>query len=129
MRARQFNVQQQVALVREGIEGIADYATRADSPVPWLAGLLREKHIDPTTGILVRIRHTPEQNGEFYSGLWLAPPAQFWEFEVTIPRISSPIAEIERFGPADVPVLPRVRGTGSSFGAIALCVLNARVAS
>ncbi|SUS07400.1 conserved hypothetical protein [uncultured Defluviicoccus sp.] len=129
MRSRQLNVQQQVALVREGVEGIADFATKADSPVPWLAGLLREMHIDPATGVLVKLQHIPDQGGEYYSGLWLAAPAQFWEFEVTIPRLPSQTRVVEHFAPVDVPVLPRARGKGTSFGAIALSVLNARVAS
>ncbi len=90
--------------------------------------MLLEHQLDPKSGVLVQFAQVTEQDGEWFSGLWLNASKQFWCFEVLIARTANAVPEIERFENVthETPVLIHVPGTGKSFGAIAIEVLESR---
>jgi hypothetical protein len=83
--AIQRNVQQQNAdtlasissLVRAGANG---------ATMRWLHSLLRQQGMSPHQGALVRLRHVPEQEGDFYAGTWLDEELNFWDFVAVVVR-------------------------------------------
>jgi len=118
----QRSVQQQNAATKAEIERVA-----AKGPLlPWLYAVLRSHQLEPTSGLLVRLSETPEQEGNLFYGLWLSERTEFWEFVVVVSRTSEELVAVERFtnATASYPAMPHVRGTGSSFGYLARQVLH-----
>jgi hypothetical protein len=118
--ATQRNVQQQNAdtlesirvLVRAGADG---------ARMSWLHRLLRQQGKSPEQGALVRLQHVPEQEGDFYAGIWLDEELNFWEFVVVVER-GTGATKVERFAKAteQVSVTEHLPGKGKSFGQLAI---------
>jgi len=120
------NVQQQNEVSRARISATAR-SFRADLlSHPWLLVELQERQLDPTTGILAELNSVPEQNGEFISGVWVTPNRQFFRFEAVLshhPVVSSSV-EVWEDATATTEVNEHQRGTGKSFGWLAIEVLD-----
>ena len=117
MSRPQRNVQQQVALLRDEIERTSASLESADSSVSWLAMVLASHGLSVGTGILVSLSHVPEQDGEFYTGLWLESPGSFWRFEITVPRKQGAAPIVETFERTSIPIVHRSPGKGATLGA------------
>ena len=114
------NVQQQNEQVR------GEIVRAANSQIPWLPQILLKHQLDPKSGILVALAQVPDQEGEWFSGLWLSTSEQFWRFEVVIARETNAILAIEQFANVspETPISFHQPGTGKTFGAIAIETLE-----
>ena len=121
----QRNVQQQTATLRKGVERCA---SSLGSAAPWLFQVLAQRGLRVTDGILAALRHAPEQEGDFFSGIWLSHPSTFWAFHVVVAREPNGAVTVERFEDvsSQTVVSEHLPGTGASFGAVALQVLASR---
>lgn len=93
---------------------------------PWLLVELQERRIDPMAGILAELRLAPDQGGEHASGVWLTPDRRFFRFEALLshhPAMSGAIETWEDVT-ATIEVNEHCRGTGKSFGWLAIEVLD-----
>ena len=93
--ATQRNVQRQNEEARESIRKLA-IAGADSTKMRWLHSLLTQQGKSPKQGALVRLKHVTEQEGDFYSGMWLDEELNFWEFVVVVAR-STGVTEVERF--------------------------------
>jgi hypothetical protein len=88
--------------------------------------MLSSGGLDPEHGILVRLEYVPEQEGEFFSGLWLTEDGRFWHFKALVARATGTLLSVE--GLFDVTsktnVAARNSGYGAAFGYLALQVLR-----
>jgi hypothetical protein len=125
--ALQRSVQQQNALTKTHVHHSAALFAEKDG-LPWLRELLRERGSDPDRGILAKLEHVPEQEGDFYAGIWLSSAHTFWAFSATISRSSGVVISIESFDNIthQVVVEKNLPGTGRSFGQLAIEVLRER---
>ena len=96
----------------------------------WLRAELQHRGLDPTEGVLVRLTEIPDQAGTFYTGMWVGKDRRFWRFRATVSSGSSSVA-VESFNEAssEVTVTKEDRGTGLSFGHLAIEVLYESLAS
>ena len=126
----QRNVAQQNGDIRFEIESSAAELSTNGSRFLWLSDLLKEHGLSKTEGLLVRILHTPEQEGDLYSVTWLTHTRRFWSFSVVLDRQTSKLIEVEQA--EDITdqesVAMHMRGKGMSFGAIAIEFLNEKLA-
>ena len=119
------NVQQQNAVTREEIARRA-MAFRDPFAHPWLHVELQNRGLDPWAGVLADLKATPEQNGEFVVGTWLASGLRFFRFTALISTHPTVSAEIEIW--EDITDATEINGhcpgTGKSFGWLAVEVLR-----
>lgn len=119
------NVQQQNAVTREEIANCAR-VFRDPFNYPWLHVALVDRGLDPWTGILAKLRATPEQNGEYFEGVWLASGPQFFRFTALVVSHPAISAEIETWQNVtdETEVNEHCPGVGKSFGWLATEVLR-----
>lgn len=122
----QRNVQRQNAVTLAAIHETATEFRSRSRRLAWLRGLLESRGIDPDGGMLVDVHETPEQQGQYFQGMWLTAARQFWAFEATVTRDYCSILEVETFDDrtAETVVSAHVPGTGHSFGYLALEALG-----
>ncbi len=127
--AIQRSVQQQNAQTKEHMLHCAKLLESEDE-LPWLHTLLRQQGHEPNQGALVSLEQVPDQGGDFYSGLWIGPDHRFWHFAATVEPNSVGIA-LESFSETtgEIIVTKHGRGTGNSFGQLAIEVLGERRAA
>ena len=124
--ALQQNVQQQNRALRLEISATAQTFRSDPLRYPWLLIELRQRGFDLAKGILALLQSEPEQDGDLMSGVWLTPQRQFYRFEILVPRVpgASHIVETWEDVTAATAVNAHQRGTGQSFGWLAIEVLN-----
>ena len=94
---------------------------------PWLDAVLRTRALDLSMGLLVRLHSVPEQGGESFLGLWLDLSRNFWQFDVIVPYDGGAVTvELFENVTGSTIVSAHQRGTGKSFGYLAIQVLEAR---
>jgi hypothetical protein len=88
--------------------------------------LIAQRTGTDAAGVLVEFDSVLEQEGEYYSGLWLSVARRFYAFEVILPRGQPWSAVVERWD--DVTEATEtsigVPGRGKSIGALGLEVLG-----
>ncbi|MFH7041754.1 hypothetical protein ABT392_05480 [Paucibacter sp. JuS9] len=121
----QRSVQQQNASVEAGIRAAAEKFSQGAAGFAWLHAILRANRMDADSGLLVRLTEIPDQGGQLVAGLWLTSARRFIEFQVSLSRESGELQEVERFldVTSSMAVESGQRGTGQSFGFLALKVL------
>ncbi len=124
--ARQLNVQQQNALIRQGIVEAASYFAGHRVEMAWLEAVLRAHGLDPDAGMLASLYTNPEQGGHWCRCVWLTRERRFWESVVVLAYRTGELVEVEEFKDitASTPVQQHTPGTGASFGWLALQVLE-----
>jgi len=119
------NVQQQNVVSRQEIASCAR-AFRDPFRYPWLHVALADRGLDPWTGILAKLKATPEQDGEYFEGAWLAPGPRFFRFTALVASHPFNSVEIETW--QDVTDATEINehcpGIGKSFGWLATEVLR-----
>ena len=97
----------------------------ADDKLAWLRTVLSQQGLEPDRGALVSLSQTPDQAGYLYSGVWIGQDQKLWEFSATVGR-DSRLTELESFNDVtnEVTVTAHGRGTGRSFGQLAIEVLR-----
>ena len=125
-RKRQLNVQEQNALRKQAIVEFTCQMCDPNGTYAWLAHLLVSKTALTTRGVLVDVGSTPEQEGEFVSGLWLSEGQRFFEFEVMLPwqNEANPIVERWEEVTQQTETSEHVPGTGKTSGFLALEILR-----
>ena len=117
----QQNVAQQNAIVRRGIMNCASSYLEDPQSDPWLTSFLTTHGLDPAGGLPVRFGYRPYQGGDWFYVTWLTDAGHFWDIEVLVPYDGS---ELEVFAFEDITATTEtsahVRGTGKSFGCLAL---------
>lgn len=122
--SRQRNVAQQNAATRDEILAATQSFLASPPRLQWLAPCLRSRGIDTDGGLLVQLCSCIEQFGDDYYATWLSDAGRFWELQVSVPRDGGPI-EVEAFEDVTdaIETSAHQRGTGKSFGRLALDVL------
>ena len=116
------NVQQQNADLSERIRDTAlRWAFRCD----WLPSLLLARGLDPGDGILVELSQIPGQGGDHFYGVWLTSTKRFWRFEIQTPLDGGElVVDVFEDATSEIVVSDHVPGTGRSFGALAIELLD-----
>lgn len=124
----QRSVQQQNASVEAGIRAIAELFIRSPAEFGWLHAILRSNSVDSVHGMLAHLTDTPDQGGRQMAGVWLTNAKRFFQFQALLSYESGELVEVEHFTDITptVVVSKGQRGTGESFGFIALRVLESR---
>lgn len=125
--SRQLNVQQQNALVKEEILDAARTYISKSPYTRWVSEVLLRSGLHPAQGILVRLGAELEQGGEWAYATWLTSDGRFYNIEAMIEYGTHHLLYVEKIEDAssEIVVSEHQRGTGRSFGAIALEVLKA----
>ena len=91
----------------------------------WLPQLLKDMGQDPANGIVVELHEVLDQGGIFCGGTWLNTAREFWSFEVMVSNCRQKLLEVERMDniTAEVVITAHGKGTGKSFGLLAIEVL------
>ncbi len=121
--SRQRNVDQQNSAVRDAILRTARGYLEQPATHAWIATCLREHGLDPAAGLLVDLAYRIDQYGDDAHATWLTDDGRFWRIEAFLPRDGGD-AELEAFDDvtATTEISAHVRGTGRSFGRLALDV-------
>ena len=124
----QRSVQQQNASVEADIRAIAEMFARSPAEFAWLHAILRSNSVDSVHGMLAQLTDTPDQGGRQMAGVWLTNSKRFFQFQAMLSYESGELVEVEHFTDITptVVVSKSQRGTGESFGFIALRVLESR---
>lgn len=119
------SIQRNVAQQNDDTLAEIKRAAMAAHSLPWLTKLLLT-HGAPTDGVLARLSVIPEQEGDFYVGIWLSSDEQFWDFALTVERSSAQVLEVERFGniTETTTISAHLPGVGKSFGHVAKQLLR-----
>ena len=122
----QRSVAQQNEIALAEIERAAHWQDDKAGVATWLPGLLATQGLSASDGMLAALSSVPEQGGELFYGTWLTGAARFWKFSVVISRTTREAedAEFEDVTESTI-VSAHERGTGKSFGFLALQVLHA----
>ena len=121
--ALKLNVQEQNAAARLEIVTAASLGPH----LTWLGDVLTSRGIDPKGGILAEYGELPNQGGRWCTGTWLTTSREFWRFAVLVPpQQIGGLIEIETFEnvTSSISTSSQERGTGKSFGALAIEVLG-----
>ena len=124
--AKQRNVQQQNALTRDGIVAAAASFAMHRAEMAWLEAVLLAHGLDPGAGMLAALYMIPEQEGHWCQCVWLSGERRFWKITAVLDYHTHELAEVEEFSDvtASTPVQQHTRGTGASFGWLAVQVLE-----
>ena len=116
----------QAKQTKANILNTALWARREMLASAWLLRLLKDMGQDPANGIVVALHEVQDQGGIFYGGTWLNASREFWAFEVMVSDCRQNLLEVERLDnvTADVVVTAHGKGTGKSFGLLAIEVLG-----
>ena len=120
---RNKNVQQQNELMYLEIKEVAESFRKQPESYPWLMTLLSKKSLSPTDGLLVSCSSVPEQGGNQWMGIWLTNGQEFIEFDVVADYKSGGLLEIDGWDVFSPAISEHCKGTGKSFGYLALQLL------
>ena len=92
----------------------------------WLPHLLKDMGQDPANGIVVEVYEVLDQDGLCCGGTWLNASREFWAFEVMVSGCRQNVLAVERMDniTPEVVVTAHGKGTGKSFGLLAIQVLS-----
>ena len=124
-RIRNKNVQQQNQLAYLEMEQEADSFRGQPEIYPWLLATLSKQRLRPSDGLLVSCKSVPEEDGNQWIGVWLTGNSRFFEFEVMADQVSGELLEIDAWGEFSPEISAHRRGTGETFGYLALRLLAA----
>lgn len=126
-RKKQLNVQQQNALTKHRIREIAERFRNDPESLPWLSMVLANNGLSSLEGILVELSVIPSQGEDVASGRWLTESERFFEFEILLSSQGHALQEtsVWREATSEINQSAHNRGTGRSFGCLALEVLHA----
>ena len=119
----QRNVSQQNDATLAEIERAAAMGTQ-EPYARWLTHILSNQGMSACDGILVGIWCAPDQFADVYNGIWLTSDRRFKDFAIAVSRTNNSL-EIEHFHDItdDVAVSKHAKGTGKTFGYLALEML------
>jgi uncharacterized membrane protein (DUF106 family) len=120
---RNKNVQQQNELMYLQIKEMAESFRNYPGNYPWLINLLSKYSLRPADGFLVSCSSVPEQGGTQWMGTWLTNDQRFIKFDAMADYKSSVILEVDGWGEYSPVVSEHCKGTGKSFGYLALQLL------
>lgn len=118
------NVGQQNQASKTAIAHIASLFVQKRQLFGWLVQALESQGLDPESGFPVCLAEVPEQEGRFFTGIWLTNQRRFWAFEAIVSRSTGELLCLERLEDitATTEVNAHVPGIGKSFGYLALQV-------
>lgn len=120
---RNKNVQQQNELRYLEIKEIAESFRGQPESYPWLITLLSKHSLSPGDGLLVSCSSVPEQGGNQWMGTWLRSDEKFIDFEVMADYKTDALLEIDGWVEFIPAISKHCKGTGKSFGYLALQLL------
>ncbi|AFV00774.1 hypothetical protein [Simiduia agarivorans] len=123
-KIRNKNVQQQNELFYLEIKEIAKSFRSEPESYPWLMTLLSMKDLNPNQGLLVSCSSVPEQGGNQWMGTWLTKSQVFIEFDVMADYQSGKLLEVDGWDVVNPAINAYNKGTGKSFGYLALQLLS-----
>lgn len=118
------NVQQQNQLTFLEIRRTAKAFKQNPLLYPWLIEVLSTKQLDINDGILIEYHEIPEQNGLNCMVTWLNKDQCFYSIDVVADYKSHELIDIEEFKEFYPEIAAHNKGTGKSFGYLALQVLR-----
>lgn len=118
------NVQQQNQLTFLEIRRTAKAFKQNSLSYPWLIEVLSTKHLDINDGILIEYYEIPEQNDLNCMVTWLTKDQRFYSIKVIANYKSHELIDIEEFKEFHPEITAHNKGTGKSFGYLALNVLR-----
>lgn len=122
-RIRNKNVQQQNELTFLEMKQEADSFRNKPDLFPWLIELLAKQSLTETEGLLVSCSSVPEQGGNQWMGTWLTTDKHFYEFDVMANYSTGKLLEVDSWEQVHPLVSEHCKGTGKSFGYLALELL------
>ena len=120
---RNKNVQQQNELMYLEIREIAESFRNHSESYPWLITLLSKYSFLPTDGLLVSCSAVPEQGGNQWMGTWLTNDQRFIDFDIMADYKTEVLLEVDGWDEFSPVISEHCKGTGKSFGYIALQLL------
>ena len=119
------SIQRNVAQQNDHTLAKMRWAAATAQSLPWLTNLLLI-HGALTDGLLAHLSVVTEQEGDFYTGVWLSRDEHFWDFALTIERGSARVLYVERFNDVTdtINVSAHLPGVGKSFGHLAKQLLH-----
>ncbi len=120
---RNKNVQQQNELMFLEIKEMAELFRNQPENYPWLITLLSKYSLLPTDGLLVSCSSVPEQSGNQWLGTWLTNDRRFIAFDVMADYKSGVLLEVDGWDEFSPVISEHCKGTGQSFGYLALQLL------
>jgi hypothetical protein len=123
------DVQEQNASTKAAILATARTFADGFTSLAWLNACLLSRKLSHKDGILVRVDVTPGQEGDLIAALWLTSSREFWEVSAVVSRSNAAIVQIERIEDVaqSISIDAHQRGTGKTFGYLALEVLGGKV--
>lgn len=120
------NVQQQNAQTKSDIIKAMSAFNSAEIHVGWVVDMLSENKLDPNNGLLISLDFIPTQGGECAYATWLTASHRFFSIKALVSYGAYELLEIESFEDITdkIFISNHQRGTGKSFGALALEVLH-----
>lgn len=118
------NVQQQNQLTFLEIRRTAKAIKQNPILYPWLIEVLSTKQLDINDGILIEYHEIPEQNGLQCMVTWLTNDKRFHYIDVVADYKNHELIDIEEFKEFYPEITAHNKGTGKSFGYLALNVLR-----
>ncbi len=118
------NVQQQNELTYLEIKQTAEQFMQHPSEYPWLFAVLENKGLDANKGILISCHNIPEQFGNQWMATWLTDDERFFEIDIMADYQMGQLIEVEEFTEVFPEITAHNKGTGKSFGYLALAVLQ-----
>jgi len=122
-KIRNKNVQQQNELTYLEMKEEADSFRNNPELFPWLIESLSKNSLTVEAGILVSRSSVPEQGGNQWMGTWLTMDKRFYEFDIMANYETGLLIEIESWEEIHPIVSKHCKGTGKSFGYLALKLL------
>jgi len=121
---RNKNVQQQNELMYLEIKEMAESFMNRQESYPWLLTLLSKYSLSPTDGMLVSCSSVPEQGGNQWMGTWLTFDRRFIDFDVMADYKTGVLLEVDGWDEFSPVISEHCKGTGKSFGYLALQLLG-----
>lgn len=120
---RNKSVQQQNELMYLEIKELAESFRNQQESYPWLLTLLSKYSLNPTDGLLVSCASVPEQDGNQWVGTWLTCNRRFISFDIMADYKTDVLLEVDGWDEFSPVINEHCKGTGKSFGYLALQLL------
>ena len=122
-RIRNKNVQQQNELKYLEMKQEAYSFQNKPEAFPWLIELLAKHTLSKENGLLISCSSVPEQGGNQWMGTWLTTSKHFYEFNIMADYSIGVLIEVDSWEEVHPLVSEHCKGTGKSFGYLALTLL------
>ncbi|WP_428242712.1 hypothetical protein [Gynuella sp.] len=121
---RNKNIQQQNELMYLEIKELAESFRNHQEGYPWLLTLLSKYSLHPNDGLLVSCASVPGQGGNQWMGTWLTCDRRFVDFDVMADYKTGILLEVGGWDEYSPVISEHCKGTGKSFGYLALQLLT-----